>query len=122
MCAPRLIGKTLARRMMQAGLEALIAQVQQLMDRSAHRGARMEDVDATERRLSVVIPDDIVFCDYCGRSWYYALGPGSNAQASSVYIVDGARPERLVAASLSLFLQAILEDAEALYPEVNGAG
>ena len=61
-----------------------------------------------------------VVADHCHESWWYALDVRVGAPAyGSVYIVDGLRPPRMVAASFAAFVAAVLRDDESIYPDVT---
>jgi hypothetical protein len=59
--------------------------------------------------------DVILFSDHSLECWYYALDLARPQSGSPVYMITGLDDERLVASSLSGFLQAILDDAMILY-------
>jgi cell wall assembly regulator SMI1 len=66
------------------------------------------------------LTDAIAFADYSLESWHYALDVGPDSTRSDVYLISGL-PEQppLVAPSLSDFLQAIIDDGEALYRRLD---
>jgi hypothetical protein len=59
----------------------------------------------------------ILFADHCLDSWFYGFQLDAATSSTRIYCVTGV-PARdgLVAATLSEFLQAILDDARVLYP------
>jgi hypothetical protein len=59
--------------------------------------------------------DAILFADHSIVSWWYAIAVSPTSDECPVYLVDGVQAERLVALSLGGFLQAIIDDSDALY-------
>src|SRR5437660_1481333 len=78
---------------------------------------RVSDDSQTSRDSG--IPDGLLFADHSLDCWWYAARKNPGGITSSIYIVTGAGPERLVADSVSHFLQAIIDDSEALYRGVS---
>jgi len=67
------------------------------------------------------MPNAILFADHSIVSWWYAIDLTPGAFTASVYLIDGVGPDYLVASSISGFLQAIIDDSDALYRRVASA-
>ena len=78
---------------------------------------RAGDIDDLE--VADDLRDVILFADHSLDSWWYALRIDPQFSQSRVYCVTGV-PKRdcLVAATLSDFLQAIIDDGNTLYPDL----
>ena len=66
--------------------------------------------------------DAILVADHCDASWYYAADFSGAPSTLVIYLVDGLRPAKLVAASFTAFVNAALADAADIYPDDPGAG
>jgi hypothetical protein len=64
---------------------------------------------------SSAMPELILFADHSIVSWWYAIELIPASGGCQVYLVGGVEPDKLVATSIGGFLQAILDDADALY-------
>jgi len=64
------------------------------------------------------MPNAILFADHSIVSWWYAIDLTPGAVTAAVYLVDGVGPDHLVTSSISGFLQAIIDDSDALYRRV----
>jgi hypothetical protein len=64
-----------------------------------------------------VVADAVVVADYSLESWWYAVDRGG-----VVYIVDGARPARVVADTFTAFISMLIENDERIYPLPGDAG
>ena len=71
----------------------------------------LETQDYTECNEAIVV------ADYSLDSWWYAVD-----RRGAVYIVDGALPARVVAATFTAFIMMLIEDDARIYPLVEGAG
>jgi hypothetical protein len=65
------------------------------------------------------LPEAILFADHSIVSWWYALNLRPGVSTAAVFLVNGVGPDHLVADSVSGFLQAIIDDADALYAKVG---
>jgi hypothetical protein len=63
------------------------------------------------------LADAILFADHCDDSWYYAAEFLTESTGPRIYLVDGLRPAKLVAAGFTAFVEAFLADSADIYPD-----
>ena len=68
------------------------------------------------------LPEAVLFADHSIESWWYTFDFSGQPLNSTVYMIAGDNEDRLVATSLGGFLQAIIDDSDALYRGVPEAG
>src|SRR4030095_6062549 len=66
--------------------------------------------------------DAVLLADHCDSSWYYAADFSQSTDELQIWLIDGLRPAKLVAASFTTFVNAVLADAEDIYPDEREAG
>jgi hypothetical protein len=69
------------------------------------------------------VAEAVIIADHCDESWWYAtdFGIGGN-DAVRIFLVDGLRPAKLVAASFTAFVEFALADSPDIYPDEQSAG
>jgi hypothetical protein len=63
----------------------------------------------------------VLIADHSLSSWWYATSSRARTE-TSIFLVDGLRPPRLVAKSFALFVDAVFADDPSIYPDPLPAG
>ena len=84
---------------------------------------RVRDDAAFQAESSKYAPvwNAIIIADHCDESWWYAADFGRSADLP-IYLVDGLRPPKKVAATFTAFVRAALADASDIYPDPETVG
>jgi hypothetical protein len=86
------------------------------------RRVRDESALGEASSLYANLADAILVADHCDESWWYAVTFGRDGETTTVHLVDGLQPAKLVATTFTAFVNAALADAAEIYPDEDNAG